>query len=88
MTEACFHKLPLQFASDKQVLRYMYTNQTDNKTEVEITATRVSKGTVPAGSTWTRNPVSYPHSYESTVGSCRVTGCGDRVARAGPVRQR
>ena len=43
----------------------MYTNQTDNKTEVEITATRVSKGTVPAGSTWTRNPVSYPQP-----GSC------------------
>ena len=57
LTEACFHKLPLQFASDKQVLRYMYTNQTDNKTEVEITATRVSQGTIPAGSTWTRNPV-------------------------------
>ena len=47
INEACFHKLPLRFASPQQILRYMYVNNdTDhsNRTEVAITATRVTEG--------------------------------------------
>ena len=65
LTEECFHALPLEYAdSGVQRLRYVYLNATDGKprptanaTEVTVPATRVSKGTVPAGSTWTRHPV-------------------------------
>ena len=43
------------------MLRYIYLNNTGhptaNHTEVQIDATRVSEGTVPAGSTWTKHPV-------------------------------
>jgi len=57
LTEACFEEFPLQFLDNTQKLRYMYLNQTDNTTEVEIPATRVSEGVLPAGSTWTKNPI-------------------------------
>ena len=63
LNEECFHKTPLQYVDGKQVLRYMYLNDTlpaghpANNTEVTIDAVRVSEGTVPAGSTWTKNPV-------------------------------
>ena len=51
INEECFHKIPLHFASEMQTLRYIYVNDTSNRTEVEIPATRISTGTVPKGST-------------------------------------
>lgn len=57
LSEECFHKYPLRFADDTQKLRYMYLNDTANHTEVIIDAVRVSEGTVPKGSTWTKHPV-------------------------------
>jgi hypothetical protein len=82
VTEACFHKIPLQFASPKQTLRYLYVNNgTDhsNRTEVSITATRVTEGTVPSGSTWTKNPVpcgSFFKDPEDRLPDCSFGNCG------------
>lgn len=62
LTEACFNAMPLDFVGDTQKLRYIFLNDTDhhkksNHTEVVIGASRVSKGVLPAGSTWSKNPV-------------------------------
>ena len=79
LTEECFHKLPLQFASDIQTLRYIYVNDTANHTEVQINATRVSEGTVPAGSTWTKNPVpcgSFDRNRGDRPKDCLYGNCG------------
>jgi len=51
LTEECFQRMPLPFAGSKQTLRL------GNGEKLEIDATLVSKGTVPAGSTWAMNPV-------------------------------
>ena len=51
ITEECFHKIPLHFASEMQTLRYIYVNDTSNRTEVQIPATRINTGTVTRGST-------------------------------------
>lgn len=51
INEECFHKIPLDFASEMQVLRYIYVNDTSNRTEVQIPATRIRTGTIPQGST-------------------------------------
>ena len=51
INEECFHKHPLEFASELQTLRYIYVNDTRNRTEVQIPATRVNTGTIPKGST-------------------------------------
>merc|ERR1712216_56374 len=32
LTEDCFHRLPLEFASNKQILRYHYLNDSSNQT--------------------------------------------------------
>jgi len=53
LTEDCFQKLPLPFVGATQWLQYG-SNESDR---VTIPAMRVSNGTVPAGSEWTRNPV-------------------------------
>lgn len=57
LTEECFQKFPLDFVDDNQTLRYIYLNETSNSTEVVIDAVRVSEGTTPRGSTWTKHPV-------------------------------
>lgn len=57
LTEECFRKFPLHFVDNKQKLRYIYLNNTANHTEVDIEAVRVSQGTTPEGSTWTKHPV-------------------------------
>ena len=51
LNEACFQKTPLKFSGSKQKLRW------DNGYEVEIDAHRVSDGTIPVGSEWTKNPI-------------------------------
>jgi hypothetical protein len=53
LTEACFDEMPLMPIGDTSWIQYG-TNET-NRTA--INAVRVSEGTHPAGSTWTKNPV-------------------------------
>lgn len=52
LTEQTFRKLPLDFVG-KSILRW----DGDVSTQHEFTGWRVSTGTVPPGSTWTKNPV-------------------------------
>jgi hypothetical protein len=51
LNEECFQKTPLSYASNKSLLRW------SDGHEVEIDALRVTEGTTPAGSVWTRNPI-------------------------------
>lgn len=51
LTEECFQRMPLPFASDMQVLLL------SNGTALEIEGKFTSVGTTPAGSTWAMNPV-------------------------------
>ena len=51
LTEACFQQHVLPFVGKTQKLRWV------NGKEVEINATRVSEGTFPVGSVWTKNPI-------------------------------
>eukprot|EP01062_Namystynia_karyoxenos_P029311 TRINITY_DN2204_c0_g1_i1.p2 TRINITY_DN2204_c0_g1~~TRINITY_DN2204_c0_g1_i1.p2 ORF type:complete len:478 (+),score=132.39 TRINITY_DN2204_c0_g1_i1:90-1436(+) len=56
LTEECFRKHPLEFADPgQQWLQFGAGMDTANRSS--ITAQRVSTGTVPAGSTWTKNPI-------------------------------
>jgi len=52
LSEDCFQQGHLSFASDQQVL----VDQTGKKL-VAFPAVRVTNGTMPMGSTWTRNPI-------------------------------
>ena len=51
LTEACFQRHVLPFVGGTQTLRWA------DGAEVTINATRVSAGTTPAGSVWTKNPI-------------------------------
>merc|ERR1719181_2553423 len=51
LTEACFQKMPLEFVREKHALRW------NNGTTYPIRGVFVDEGTVPAGSTWARNPI-------------------------------
>jgi hypothetical protein len=51
LTEKCFQKTPLAFAGVKSWLRWK------NGEQIEIDALRVTQGTTPAGSEWSRNPI-------------------------------
>uniref|UniRef100_A0A7M5WWF6 Uncharacterized protein n=1 Tax=Clytia hemisphaerica TaxID=252671 RepID=A0A7M5WWF6_9CNID len=53
LTEECFQQIPLEFIGDKQWIQY----GEDKTSRVEIEATRVTKGTYPEGSQWTKNPI-------------------------------
>jgi len=53
LTEECFQKHHLQFASEYSWVQY--GSNTSNRTAFR--AARVSKGTLPEGSTWTKNPI-------------------------------
>ncbi|MBS90668.1 MAG: hypothetical protein CMN64_22860 [Sphingobium sp.] len=68
LTEECFQRMPLAFASEKQTLRLA------NGTSLSIAGTFVSTGTTPRGSTWAMNPVpacgdALPGSYNRSCGS-------------------
>ena len=52
LTEETFRKIPLDFVGPS-ILRW----DGDNTTQLEFNASRVSTGTVPAGSTWAKNPI-------------------------------
>lgn len=54
-TEECFQRTPLDFVGDKQWIQYGDGMDPSNRTE--ISAIRVTDGVLPAGSTWTKNPV-------------------------------
>eukprot|EP00747_Dinoflagellata_sp_TGD_P167459 gnl/TRDRNA2_/TRDRNA2_191908_c0_seq1.p1 gnl/TRDRNA2_/TRDRNA2_191908_c0~~gnl/TRDRNA2_/TRDRNA2_191908_c0_seq1.p1 ORF type:complete len:491 (+),score=74.81 gnl/TRDRNA2_/TRDRNA2_191908_c0_seq1:135-1475(+) len=54
-TEECFQKTPLEFVGDKQWIQFGDGIDVNNRTE--IPAIRLSKGVLPYGSTWTRNPI-------------------------------
>merc|ERR1712110_856947 len=66
LTEECFQKMPLPFATTTQKLRWV------NGTEVEINASLVSEGTTPLGSTWARNPIPACKSFS---GGFQEQGC-------------
>eukprot|EP00746_Dinoflagellata_sp_MGD_P026207 gnl/MRDRNA2_/MRDRNA2_161760_c0_seq1.p1 gnl/MRDRNA2_/MRDRNA2_161760_c0~~gnl/MRDRNA2_/MRDRNA2_161760_c0_seq1.p1 ORF type:complete len:345 (+),score=48.41 gnl/MRDRNA2_/MRDRNA2_161760_c0_seq1:92-1036(+) len=53
LTEECFQKHHLRFASDQTWLQ----KGSNRSNRTAITATRVSQGTFPAGSIWTKNPI-------------------------------
>jgi len=53
LTEECFQNIPLDFVGDKQWVQY----GEDKSSRIEINATRVTKGTFPKGSQWTKNPI-------------------------------
>lgn len=62
-TEDCFQQTPMEFVGDTQWIQYgnaedgPFGNGMNPNNRVEINATRVREGTLPRGSTWTRNPV-------------------------------
>ena len=57
LTEQCFQKTPLAFSGNQSWLRWRDGHQ------VEIDAFRVTEGTTPPGSTWTRNPIPTCSGY-------------------------
>jgi len=56
LTEACFMRIPLPFASRVQVLELI------DGSSIQINGTYVSEGTLPEGSTWAMNPLPYSNS--------------------------
>ena len=75
LTEECFEKTPLSFATNTQVLRLA------DGTEQVINATIVSEGTTPPGSQWVMNPV--PECCPAD-GVCEKNGltCGSAQSHA------
>jgi len=53
LTEECFQRHHLEFASNNSWIQY----GNDHSNRTAIPATRVSTGTWPEGSTWTKNPI-------------------------------
>jgi len=53
VTEDCFQRHHLQFAGDQSWIQW----RDDSSNRTAFTATRVSEGTKPAGSQWTKNPI-------------------------------
>ena len=53
MTEDCFQRTVLEFASPLQTIIY----EDESKPALKIPAVDVSEGTTPAGSVWRRNPL-------------------------------
>merc|ERR1712151_651962 len=60
--------MPLPFASESQILRWA------NNTELEISASLVSEGTTPPGSTWAKNPIPACKSFS---GGFQEDGCDE-----------
>ncbi len=54
-TEACFQAHHLEFVGDEQWMQF--GDGMDMKNRTTIKAVRVNNGTVPEGSSWTRNPI-------------------------------
>ena len=71
VTEACFQRMPLKFASDTQVLQHI------NGTKYEVPLVKTVEGTFPASSEWARVPfpeckaepcTEAPHVCQATRG--------------------
>eukprot|EP00947_MAST-08B_sp_MAST-8B-sp1_P004909 g4909.t1 len=75
-TEACFQRHPLPFDRSKQTLVY------NNGTRVPIRGKFVDRGTVPAGSTWARNPI--PRTNDDNKGLHDPASCPGPNGRSGP----
>jgi hypothetical protein len=60
LTEECFQKHHLQFVGDKSWIQYAGQDES-NRTAID--ATRVSEGTNPPGSQWTKNPIPACSGY-------------------------
>lgn len=62
-TEECFQRTPMDFVGDKQWIQYgdfkddPFGDGMNASNRVEIDAVRVTLGTMPQGSAWTRNPI-------------------------------
>lgn len=71
LDEACFTKMPLAFVDKTHEIRY---NDGSAKS-IYINATELSTGTIPAGSTWRRNPIP-GCNCDIGSGKCTVGGSG------------
>lgn len=71
MDEACFQRHHLSFAGERQWIQF--GNDTANRTA--IPAVRVTHGTNPTGSMWTRNPI--PACSLNTGGEMASPGCDE-----------
>ena len=73
LTEACMQQTPVPFAADSKLML-------GNGTMMQLNSTFVSKGTLPAGSTWQMNPI--PGYVIETKGGgweyCKQPGKGCR----------
>jgi len=61
-TEECFFRTPLEFASKVHTLEYSNSTNPVKTEKWTINGTYVNQGTLPAGSTWARNPLPYSNS--------------------------
>lgn len=71
LTEECFQAHPLEFSGDKHTIVY----NDGSVAPFEINATELSVGTLPAGSTWRRNPIP-GCNCDIGSGGCTVNGKG------------
>merc|ERR1712142_1295898 len=60
VTEECFQKTPLKFASENSWVQYGY----DEDARVVFKANRTTQGTFPEGSEWTMNPIPVCNSTD------------------------
>lgn len=70
LTEECFQAHPLAFAGDHHFVRF----NDGSVPTFHINATELSTGTLPAGSTWRRNPI--PACNCDVGGGCSQGGAG------------
>ena len=75
LTEECFQKTPLRFATDQSRIQYGW----DTNEAMTIKAERTTVGTTPAGSEWTKNPI--PLCNETHWGWLGSSGQGVRRLR-------
>lgn len=76
LTEKTFQKMPLAFDTTKQTLVW------NNGTRYPIDGIFVNTGTMPAGSTWARNPI--PRVQDDNIGLQDAAGCPGPSGRSGP----
>ena len=62
LTEECFFKTPLAFASKHHTLTYSNSSQPLSQETWTVNGTYVSEGTLPEGSMWAKNPLPYSNS--------------------------
>jgi len=94
VTEECFQKTPLKFASENSWVQYGY----DEDARVVFKANRTTEGTYPPGSEWTMNPIPVcnstdigwlnpdcPHGFEFPPRGTGLHGVGEVVWAPGAV---